>query len=867
MNNPPPAHGGTVLALTRRLGCRPEEILDFSASLNPLGPPPWLDQAVARGLRDLTRYPDPWAGPLCQAAARLRNLDDSQVLAANGTSEIILALPRTLGLARAVIPVPAYAEYERACRLAAMETELLPLDAEPYFVLNVQAVEARLDQPTLVFLGHPANPSGSVLDLDAVLSLAGRHPDSFFAVDEAYADLCPGLPRLGSDLPDNVLVLWSLTKSLAIPGLRLGLALGAPRLISSLKNQLPPWTVNAVAQAVGQWAMKDTDHVEASARAIPALRDHLARGLKSLGLDVFPSRANFLLARLDQDHPRAPELARTLAEHRILVRDCSTIPGLDTSFIRLAVRPTAETDVLLEKLEIALEVRPSSPMATAKPQPVLPPALMIQGTCSNAGKSLVAAGICRALRREGLRVAPFKAQNMSLNSGVTLDGLEMGRAQILQARACGLEADVRMNPVLLKPGSDTGSQVVVLGRPQGTMEARDYFRTKADLWPTVCRAYAELASGFEVMVLEGAGSPAEVNLKAFDIVNMAMAREARARVILVADIDRGGAFASILGTWHCLEPWERSLLAGFVLNKFRGDPGLLGNAENFVTARTGLPGLGVLPFLPDLGLPDEDSVSFKALPVSRAQGRELVIACLDLPRISNATDLDVLTREPDVDLVRVSSGRNLHDLAPDAVIIPGSKAVVPDLDFIRAANLDEALRRLAREGAEIVGICGGYQMLGEDILDPHALESNRQRSPGLGLLNLTTTLEADKRLSRIKARHVPSNLDLDGYEIHHGQTTVKSGEAEPIPVVLAGGHILGHGHPRLPVWGTYVHGLFDAPTFRRWWLNGLRARKVLLPLEPASAAPDLDQALDRLADAVIQNLDWPAIKNLLETRP
>lgn len=390
----------------------------------------------------------------------------------------------------------------------------------------------------------------------------------------------------------------------------------------------------------------------------------------------------------------------------------------------------------------------------------LPPALMFQGTCSNAGKSLLAAALCRLLARRGLKVAPFKAQNMSLNSFVTPDGGEMGRAQVLQAAACGLPADVRMNPVLLKPTSDTGSQVIVLGRPVGRMRVGEYLRYKPEAWKAVRRAYRSLAAGMDVMVLEGAGSPAEINLKAHDIVNMRMARHAGAKVLLVADIDRGGAFAALAGTMSLLGRADRARVSGYILNKFRGDPALLDPALVAVARRTRKPFFGVVPMIPDLQLPEEDSVSFKSgltpglhagsAPEARAS-EMLDIAVVDLPHISNATDLDALRAEPGV---RVRVIRRPDEWGePQAVILPGSRNSIADLRFMQATGLACAVRRFAEkcqdsgQGA-LVGICGGLQILGQRLGDPLGLEEGGEES-GLGLLPLRTTLRAAKQLRRV----------------------------------------------------------------------------------------------------------------------
>ena len=539
----------------------------------------------------------------------------------------------------------------------------------------------------------------------------------------------------------------------------------------------------------------------------------------------------------------------------------------------------------------------------------MPPAIMFQGTCSNAGKSLLTAALCRLLARRGLRVVPFKAQNMALNSFVTADGKEMGRAQALQAAACGLAADVRMNPVLLKPTSNTGSQIIVMGEPVGQMRVGAYLRYKPEAWKAVRRAYRSLAAEADVVVLEGAGSPAEINLKAHDIVNMRMARYARAHVALVADIDRGGAFAALAGTMALLTRAERARVAGFILNKFRGDPTLLDPALQILTRRTGKPFWGVVPMLENLRLPEEDSVSFKmgitpGLRMGECQAATadmLDVVVPDLPHISNATDLDALRQEPGL---RLRIVRHAEDWGhPHAVIVPGSRNTVADLRFLRATGLADAILHFARAALEtsrgaLVGICGGLQMLGSVIADPLALEEGGSEC-GLGILPLATSLEADKKLLRVTGRtcacltaNVPSGRggaaaveellapaqEVEGYEIHHGRTVPLLGQTGSFSlpresavtqphVIMAdsSGRPLGWGlcdsAGRARVWGSYVHGLFDADAFRHAFLASLRADSGMPPLEGAPYA--LGPELDRLADTVEKSLDMPTIYGLL----
>ncbi len=525
---------------------------------------------------------------------------------------------------------------------------------------------------------------------------------------------------------------------------------------------------------------------------------------------------------------------------------------------------------------------------TSGQAPALPPALMVQGTCSNAGKSLLAAALCRLLARRGLRVAPFKAQNMALNSFVTSDGKEMGRAQVLQAAACGLAPDVRMNPVLLKPTSNTGSQVIVLGEPVGQMRVGEYLRYKPTAWKAVRRAYNSLAAGMDVMVLEGAGSPAEINLKAHDIVNMRMARHAGALVALVADIDRGGAFAALAGTMALLTRAERSRVGGFILNKFRGDASLLDPALCMLQRRTGKPFWGVVPMLENLRLPEEDSVSFKqgltpglvsGLHAGAPEAGLLDIVVPDLPHLSNATDLDALRDEPGVRLRIVRSAE--HWGAPHAVILAGSRNTVDDLRFLQRSGLAQCVRDFASRCQQlgrgaVVGICGGLQMLGAEIADPLGLEEGGCE-PGLGLLPLGTRLLAAKRLRRTCGWAHPCLTGLErqsvcGYEIHHGQTALVSADISPdlpdgaklsVRVVMADSEEqpLGWGicdaQGRARVWGSYLHGLFDVDGFRHAFLQSLR-HDAGLPAAPL-ASYGLGPELDRLADAVEDALDMPAI--------
>ena len=510
-------------------------------------------------------------------------------------------------------------------------------------------------------------------------------------------------------------------------------------------------------------------------------------------------------------------------------------------------------------------------------EPRLAPVLMVQGTASHVGKSTLVTALCRVLRQDGYRVAPFKSQNMALNSYVAAEGGEIGRSQAVQAEAAGVEPSTDMNPILLKPEGDSRSQVVVNGRSIGSRSALEYQRTKRELWPTVTAALDRLRARYDVVVAEGAGSPAEINLRHVDLANMRVAGYARAPVLLVGDIDRGGVFASLLGTLELLEPAERALVLGFAINKFRGDPTILAPGLEMLRERTGVPVLGVLPYLRDLDLPEEDSLGLDGShPASGAS--TIDVAVVRLPRIANFDDFAPLAAEPGVRVRYVERASELG--RPDLLILPGTKTTVADLDWLRATGLADLICRHAEAGTPIVGICGGYQMLGRRILDPDGAESDRRETAGLGLLPVDTTFVADKRTCRVRGRLLArlgpfaaaDDAALTGYEIHMGRTDVR-GAARPFlgltehsgePIDEPDGLVSEDGL----IVGTYVHGLFENDALRRGLVDWLarravgsgqgRSTEVIPPIDSRLARQQ--QQFDALADAVRASLDIETLK-------
>ncbi len=478
--------------------------------------------------------------------------------------------------------------------------------------------------------------------------------------------------------------------------------------------------------------------------------------------------------------------------------------------------------------------------------------LMIQGTTSDAGKSTLVAGLCRLLKRRGIRVAPFKPQNMALNSAVTVDGGEIGRAQAVQAQACGITPHTDMNPVLLKPNSDTGSQIIIHGRAVADMDARSYHAFKPKAMAAVLESYRRLQQQYDVVLIEGAGSPAEINLRENDIANMGFAEAVDCPVLLVADIDRGGVFAHLVGTLELLSSSEQARVAGMIINRFRGDVALLQPGIDWLEERVNKPTLGVLPYLHGLHLEAEDSLNLNNH--STAKGEALRVVVPRLPRLSNHTDFDPLALHEQIDIQFVGAGETVPPA--DLIILPGSKSVRSDLEWLRHNGWDKIIQRHLRYGGKLLGICGGFQILGEVIHDPAGIESAPGSSQGLALLEMETRLEAEKQLCNVQGRLLLEDALVSGYEIHAG---VSKGAALSRPLVQLDGRSDGAISIDGQVIGSYLHGLFESKSacdaLLRW--AGL-AKPVTIDYH---ARRETD--IDHLADAMEQHLDMAQLEALL----
>lgn len=492
--------------------------------------------------------------------------------------------------------------------------------------------------------------------------------------------------------------------------------------------------------------------------------------------------------------------------------------------------------------------------------------LMIQGTMSSAGKSLLVTGLCRLFARQGIRVAPYKSQNMSNNAAVCADGSEIGRAQYTQALACGLAPRVDMNPILVKPEAGSQAQIVLMGKPFASLQAKNYYQQKDHLWQQATAALDRLRDTYELVIIEGAGSPAEVNLRKGDIVNMAVAKYAQAPVLLAGDIDRGGIFAQLLGTLWLLEPEELALVKGLIVNKFRGEIDLFYDGVKILEEKGKLPVVGVVPYIHHQ-IPEEDAVAIEAQNTRQTKIDKIDLVVVRLPRISNFDDFDPLAAEPGVSVRYIDSPAELGQ--PDAVILPGTKSTISELLWLRQQGLDQAIRQYARAGGAVVGICGGYQLLGQHINDPDGIESRLPETEGLGLLDIETVFQPVKATHQAEAvvRAQSSWLGelnraaLTGYEIHMGETRLNSGQPwlevtrrSGEAVSVADGAISGDGR----VWGCYIHGIFENRDFRWAWLRSLGWQP-----SGEAAQSSLEDSFDRLADHLEKSLNMDLLATII----
>lgn len=875
-------HGGDFYLWQQETGISQENILDFSVNVRPDGMPDFIKASLFQTLNTIQYYPSKEANELKDLASQFYHLKPENFVFANGSNELFFALTRALrpNYHKAIIIEPAFSEYQNALEknyftIEHIITELPPIisikhleetglfskeieNQQKNIIEKLKQQILSLEDNCLIFLANPSNPCGSFIPQNQLLSIIQNKQQCLFIIDEAFIEYTKA-QSLIYHLPKNAIIIRSLTKFYALAGLRLGYLACHETFAQKIQKELPCWNVNTFAIQVAKTLFTKHKIVQNDLHkhqelSIQRKKDLYKKLLTISGLTLYASWANYIFIHLDNDYLGKKHFWLYLLEKfHITIRDCSNYYGLKTGYYRIAVRFEEDHTKLCNALSSLLFQKNTF---TKKKTP----ALMLLGTSSNAGKSILTAAFCRIFTQDGYKVRPFKAQNMSLNSGVTALGEEMGRAQLVQAIACKVDPDARMNPILLKPQTDMGSQIIVLGKPIGTALAKEYYQKKNELWKYVTKAYDELANEADIMVLEGAGSPAEINLKENDIVNIKMAQYANASTLLVGDIDRGGIYASFLGTWQTFNYLEEKQLTGFLVNRFRGDSSLLAPAHTYMQNTTGKPVLGIIPYIKDLNLPEEDmagsiwanKIQKYSIPKEQNQNRKLDIAIIMLNKISNHTDFEALALEQDCIVRAVRTTQDFGD--PDLVILPGSKSVVEDLKQIRSNGLAQKILEFSNKNGFILGICGGLQMLGKEILDPYHIETNEEKTAGLGLLPLTSTFNKEKCLTTVENIQSPLSSSIYGYEIHHGETTMLS---KNFDAYFQDSHKI-YGYVKNTIWATYIHGLFDSDNFRHEFLNYIRQHLGLNKMQHY-VPYNIEKSLDNLANIVRNNVDMNAI--------
>ena len=847
-------HGGQLSKAALEFNLPPESFVDFSSNLNVCAP------AVSstdweRWRTAITRYPQADPARLRDRLATVYDLDARHILATAGAIDALYLAARIFHDRKVAIIEPAFGDYDRAFAAAGCAAERLALAPETWHAPATTAWVDLIEPFDVIVFGNPNNPTGSLQPRELLLQLFNTSwsRQKTWLVDEAFIEFVANQENetLLAVLKQNpsLIVIRSLTKSWCIPGLRLGfLATSNSAWLDRLCMIQPPWSANGVVEEWAAAYLTPEHHAQllAGLRNLREIKSRFELELARIpGLRTHPSAANFLLVEITDASLSAAHVYRELGRRGLLVRVCDSFYAMSKGrFIRIAVRTEPENNRLAEAIR---------DLGRAKPKTSRMKAISVLGTASNSGKSWLATALCAWLRRKGVNVAPFKAQNMSNNSFVTLDGGEIGRAQAAQAEACGLLPTVKMNPILLKPSGQLGSQLVVLGEARGHVRAADYYASIEQLWPVICETLEHWKKECDVLVLEGAGSPVELNLMTRDIVNLRPTNHLDGKWLLVADIERGGAFAQIIGTWSLLDPRDQARGLGVIVNKFRGDLSLFAEARRCLAERIPLPYLGVLPFRADLQPESEDSLCRDA--EERGDGEKL--AWIRFPHLSNSQDCQPWLLDQGV---RVQWAANPDEIKDAKVIVlPGTKNTLADLKWLCATGLDRAVKSAAQRGVPVIGICGGYQMLGERVCDPDGVAGDRGALPGLHLLPVQTTFSKTKEVSQVSASW--ENDRWVAYEIHMGLTQ-RSGSCDALLKVQNGSAAREDGCQSGNIWGTYLHGLFESSSLR----TELARRAGLTNYQPSRASwrEHLQRIYDEMADALDEHVNMEEIWRYVE---
>ena len=882
-------HGNETMQLLEYYKCtRPvKNIIDFSSNINANGPFTGLLTELNRHLKCIATYPQEHQyAQLRENLAQIEELLPNHIVLGNGANQLIyyaVVLARELGIKRALIPMPSYSEYEYASQIYKMQIERFTVFSL-FNQSNEKSMKNLLHTPSIVFLANPNNPTGESINTAHIYECLEQYKDSFFVIDESFVDFRPENSFLTNaikeKLPDNLILIKSFTKFYGVPGLRLAYAIASEKISRDLHSYLPTWSVGTLPLAAGLYISKAQqnrdmawlDYNQKSRAHSHKWNQLFCERLNiSSKLECFPSQANFHLlhfSHLTNQEWGGYQIGRKLAQdYGIVIRPCFNFHGLDENIARIAIRNDKMNEHLIECIhELLQEKSPQKTIVSKHKKKLRIPRLMFQGTGSNVGKTMFVAAFVRHLTNEGFRVAPFKAQNMSLNSYVSYKGEEMAVAQMIQARAARISPDARMNPILLKPTSNQSSKVIVLGNCTHTMNAKEYEKYKMSLFSQVIQTYRSLEEEFDFIVIEGAGSPAEVNLMQTDLGNMQLAKAVDSPVILIGDIDKGGVFAALLGTLHIFNEEERKLVMGYVINKFRGDPSLLESAFEYIKDRSSKEHLGTVPYT-NIELPQEDSVNFHEKFKPR-QNALLHIGLVEFPYLSNFTDFECLLEieEVSVHIINEKSKEKLYNM--HAIILPGTHQSMQALHFLKETGIAQIIADIAENHRqiEIIGICGGLQVLGHNIYDEKSIESHTKQSAALGLLEIDTHFVPKKTLTNLKeVTHKASNTRIDAYEIHYGQIKILSENVLPIfSYTINQDYILGVECQEKNVWGTFLHGIFENTEFLNFLLNALAKRNELnVHFALQSTHESFESKIDKWTEHITQHVDIKKIMHSL----
>ena len=870
-------HGADYKAFREKYGRDVQH--DFSASVSAIGFSDKAKEAILEGIEKndaVVNYPDRHSLLLREAIAKYYRVNIIDKTACGcGACDLIYRICAAMKPRRVGIVEPAFSEYEKAAKLHGAE-EILHIQTHKKngYVIEekdlLKIANFSKEPSALMFICSPANPTGAVTPYKSLALMIGEaeKKGTTVVLDACFADFdgesSAATERLVSEMAagkwKNLIILSAFTKFYGLAGLRVGYAIcSSEEVARRIEEAGEPWAVSALASRAAVASLSDSDFRAKQILITGQERAFMRQELEKLGVAEVWGRANFLMIRT-----RAI-LADTLGKQGIYIRNCADFYGLGAGYFRISLKSHEENLFLINALKNIYDGfnERSDGIKQAVPLTKQAVPLMVQGTMSNAGKSFLVAALCRIFKQDGYKVAPFKSQNMALNSFATSEGLEVGRAQAMQAEAAGVAVDVRMNPILLKPTSDTGSQVIVKGKSIGNMSARDYFKYKAELVPVVKECYESLARENDIIVIEGAGSPAEINLKSHDIVNMGLARMVDSPVLLAADIDRGGVFAQLAGTVALLDDEERERVKGLIINKFRGDKSLLDSGISEIEERTEKKVVGVVPMI-KVSLDAEDSL---ATDFGGTKGSEkaLRVAIVRLPYISNVTDFAPLEQDSRFSVKYCAQSEELWSFNPHLVILPGSKSTIADCAWLYEKELALTIHRLYDSGVLLLGICGGFQMLGTMVKDYECVESDKaEKIDGLCLLPMETRLKKEKTTKQTRlviegvtgAWSALNGAEVVGYEIHNGYSKELGSS-----VYMAQGS----------VFGTYTHGFFDTQgvlsktaeaVAKRFGID-ITAANNLEKTDLKDAQTRKEEEYDKLADEVRAALDMNEIYSIM----